>query len=77
MRTMKPNPVRTTWRLAVLGAVASVLSSPAPAAASSYWSGFKKFWGEYLADSNGVVTTALVVGAISLFIITRGKWVKK
>jgi hypothetical protein len=76
MRTMKPTHIRTTWRLAALAAVASALASPTPAAASQYWSGFKKFWGDYLADSNGVVTTALVVGAISLFIITRGKWAK-
>jgi hypothetical protein len=75
MRTMKPTHVRTTWRLAALGALASVLSAPAPAAAG-YWAGFKKFWGEYLADASGVVTTALIVGAISLFIITRGKWAK-
>ena len=76
MRTMKPTHFRTTWRLAALGAVASVLSAPAPAAASTYWAGFKKFWGEYIADSNGVVTTVLIVGAIALFIITRGKWAK-
>ena len=72
---MKRTQFKTTWRLAALGAVASALSSPTPAAAA-YWAGFKKFWADYLADSNGVVTTALIVGVISLFIITRGKWAK-
>jgi hypothetical protein len=52
---------------------------PAPACASglgTYWYGFKKFWGEIFGSVGGVVLIALVVGVISIFIITRGKWRK-
>jgi uncharacterized membrane protein len=42
----------------------------------TYWYGFKKFWGEVFGSVGGVVLIALVVGVISLFIITRGKWRK-
>lgn len=71
--------------LAVLAAVA-VLASPTPAAAadgapavfalSEYWHGFVEFWGGMLKKQNGIVMFALGIGAVSLFIITRGKWRK-
>jgi hypothetical protein len=67
----------TGWRPAALAAAGCLLFAPAPAlAGSGYWQGFKKFWTDYLGKTDGVVLTALVVGAISLFIITRGKWLK-
>jgi hypothetical protein len=43
---------------------------------AQYWYGFKQFWGEVFGSVGGVVLVVLVVGAISLFIITRGKWRK-
>jgi hypothetical protein len=52
---------------------------PSPVLASglgTYWYGFKKFWGEVFGSVGGVVLIALVVGVISIFIITRGKWRK-
>ena len=55
---------------------AAVFRSPAPAFAGQYWAGFKKFWSGYLGQTSGVVMTVVVVGAIALFIITRGKWGK-
>jgi hypothetical protein len=71
--------------LAVLATLA-VLLSPAPASAadgtpalfafSAYWDGFVEFWGGMLKKQNGIVMFALGVGAVSLFIITRGKWQK-
>jgi len=59
------------------GRCAAALSSTTPAlAGSGYWQGFKKFWSDYLSQTDGVVLTVLVIGAVSLIIITRGKWAK-
>ena len=55
----------------LLGCVA-----PTPVFASAYWTGFKRFWFDYVAQADGVVLVALLVGLASLFIITRGKWLK-
>ena len=75
-------------RLAVLALLVLVLSD-APAIAStsplhvahhpplaSYWEGFQEHWGAMLKKQNGVILLVLAVGAASLFIITRGKWLK-
>lgn len=43
---------------------------------ASYADGFVKYWGGVFKKQNGVVMIALVVGALCLFIITRGKWRK-
>ena len=48
----------------------------APVVGSAYWQGFVEFWAGGLKKQSGVVLTALGVGAVSLFIITRGKWQK-
>ena len=64
------------WQLAVLGAVGCLLVGSTPAFASGYWYGFKRFWTDYIAQTDGAILTAIVVGLISLFIITRGKWAK-
>jgi hypothetical protein len=67
--------------LALLVAL-GVVVTPSPAAASSggpvfgYWSEFLDHWGGYFKKQSGVVMIALGVGAVSLFIITRGKWKK-
>jgi len=67
---------RFPFLLALL-TVIFVLPSPALASGlGTYWYGFKKFWGEVFGSVGGVVLIALVVGVISLFIITRGKWRK-
>ena len=73
---MKLHPHRTGWRPAVLAAAGCLLVAPTPAFANGYWTGFQKFWSSYLANTSGVVGTVIVVGIISLFIITRGKWNK-
>jgi hypothetical protein len=44
--------------------------------AGSYWSGFIDHWSGVFQKQNGVVMGALVIGAVCLFIITRGKWKK-
>jgi hypothetical protein len=70
---------RTGWRPAALAAAGCLLFSPGPALAGgggAYWAGFKKYWLDFIGNPSGVVVTVIVVGAISLFIITRGKWIK-
>jgi hypothetical protein len=68
--------------LALLVVVSAVLT-PSPAAASvgnpvfaGYWSDFVDHWFGYFSKQQGVVLVALGVGAVSLLIITRGKWKK-
>jgi hypothetical protein len=73
---MKSNLNRTGWRPAVIAAAGCLLVAPTPVFAGGYWTGFQKFWSSYIANTSGVVMTALLVGLISLFIITRGKWSK-
>jgi hypothetical protein len=73
--------------LAVLGlalsqAPAQASSLPAAAALSSqplyatYWDGFVDHWGGKMKKQNGIIMLVLGVGVVSLFIITRGKWLK-
>ena len=42
----------------------------------SYIDGFIEHWGKFFKKQNGVIMIALGVGAVSLLIITRGKWAK-
>lgn len=58
-----------------------LLAGPAQAAPAnppfaSYWSGFLDFWADWFKNRNAVLFTALIVGALSIFIITRGKKLK-
>ena len=76
MSTMRRTLSRSTWRLAALAAVSLSLLVPTPAFAGGYWAAFAKYWSSFIADADGVIVTALVVGVISLLIITRGKWAK-
>ena len=41
-----------------------------------YWEGFKEYWISFIRRQDGVMLVALVVGAVSIFILTRGKWKK-
>ena len=77
----------TLRRLAAALALLLVLATAAPAAAAEpaaratpvlggYWTDFLNHWGGALKKQNGVVMVAIVVGLVSLFIITRGKWQK-
>jgi hypothetical protein len=66
-----------------LFAAAAILALASPAAASDgaplfggYWSQFVNHWTGYFGKQNGVIMFALGLGAVSLFIITRGKWKK-
>lgn len=78
----------TRPRFAPLAALAAltlaVTAGPAAAAApggaaplfGGYFRNFLDHWTGMLQKQNGVVLFALGVGAVSLFIITRGKWRK-
>jgi hypothetical protein len=72
----------TTRTLALLTLAALAVACTAnPAAAAdaplaSYWSGFIDHWSGAFKKQNGIVMFALLVGAVCLFVITRGKWRK-
>jgi hypothetical protein len=72
---MRNQSHRTGWRPAVLAAAGCLLLAPAKALAAggAYWSGFKRFWTDFLGDQDGVIVVVIVVGLISLLIITRVK----
>jgi hypothetical protein len=44
--------------------------------ASSYWARFKDHWLGFFQKQNGIIMLVLLVGAASIFVITRGKWKK-
>lgn len=43
---------------------------------ASFWGGFVDFWAKWFHNRNSVLFTVLVVGAVAIFIITRGKKLK-
>jgi len=61
-----------------------LLASPASAAmpvgeppfAASYVAGFLDFWANWFKNRNAVLFSVLIVGAVAVFIITRGKRLK-
>jgi hypothetical protein len=74
--------MNSTPRLFAL-AVLTLLLLAAPVAAGTggalfgnYWNSFLEFWKGMFQKQNGVVMGVLGVGAVALFIITRGKWQK-
>lgn len=83
-------PTHNRIRPALCGAAGAICATllcaaPAPAAdggsapvfaASGYWTRFVDFWLGGLREQNGIVLLIIGVGALSLFIITRGKWIK-
>lgn len=59
----------------------AVFAAPAAAADGSplllgYWSEFTDYWQGAFQKQNGIVVGISIIGALSLFIITRGKWLK-
>ena len=71
-------------RAALVALALALPAAPASAAAAAgpgplfggFASGFLDHWKDYFRKQNGIVMAALGVGAVSLFIITRGKWIK-
>lgn len=77
--TRTPRPVRAFALALILVANSAAPAQAAPPGAApplAYWGDFVDHWFGKLRRQNGVVVAALGVGAISLFIITRGKWLK-
>ncbi len=77
--------MNTRFRSFVIAAcLLLVLAAPAAAADpggsatvfGSYWRGFLDYWKAAFQKQNGVVMGVLGLGAVALFIITRGKWQK-
>jgi len=60
----------------LLGTPATAASGQGAPVFADYWSGFLEHWFGMLKKQNGVVVFVLGIGAVSLFIITRGKWKK-
>jgi len=50
------------------------LAFPAPSHAAGFWHGFQKHWSTFIAEQNGVVVLAVIVGIIGVLIICSGKW---
>lgn len=68
-------------RFAAVLFVLSVTAAPAlaagrPSAAGRYWRNFKEYWSTAFESQNAIVMVTLAVGAVAMFIITRGKWKK-
>jgi hypothetical protein len=81
MNTMKHSHILYRYllvaiALALSAAPAFATSSPAAPLFGRYWSDFLEHWGGVFQKQNGMILAALGVGAVSLFIITRGKWKK-
>ena len=75
LRTLALAPVAA---LAVLltAAPAGAAEAGGPALLAGYWTGFVDHWRGVFQKQNGIVLGTLVLGAVCLFIITRGKWRK-
>jgi hypothetical protein len=71
------------WTLILATLLVPLLASPAaasegggPAVFGSYWQSFVDYWKAFMQKQNGIVMAVLGLGAVALFIITRGKWQK-
>ncbi len=61
-----------------LGACGACQSTPGVYASSigGFWQGFTHYWSRLVTSVDGVVMMAIGLGALGIFIITRGKWIK-
>jgi hypothetical protein len=67
------NPVAANT---VGGTAANPASAETAPLLGSYKDGFIEYWSGVFKKQNGIVMGTLLVGALCLFIITRGKWRK-
>jgi hypothetical protein len=74
--------LQTALAVAFTAAPVAAADGTLPATAQSqalfagYWDNFFEHWASVFQKQNGIVMVALIVGAVCLFIITRGKWRK-
>jgi hypothetical protein len=72
------------WPLLFASLLIPLLAGPVAAAeaggtavfGASYWDAFVEYWKGFIQQQNGIVMAVLGLGAVALFIITRGKWQK-
>lgn len=80
MSRLSPYFVFALCLLAVLATTSpvSAAESGAPLFGTlrEYWRGFVDFWAGAFLKQNGIVMLVLGLGAVGIFIITRGKWKK-
>lgn len=82
MQRLRSNTARLAAIIALTGMlvfanpVSAASSSDALFARTSYIKRFKDYWGGVFKQQNGIVLIVMGVGAVSMFIITRGKWRK-
>jgi hypothetical protein len=74
---------RARGRAALAAAAVLALAGPAAAAGPStmfartgYFTRFVEYWSGLFKQSNGITLIVLAAGALSFYIITRGKWRK-
>jgi hypothetical protein len=67
---------RIPFLLAFAALFLAVSDASAASSVERFWVGFKSFWGGVFGSIGGIVGTALLIGAASVFILTRGKWLK-
>ena len=68
--------VERMMRFADLASIAIAVSAPFAMAGQSYIDGFINHWSNAFNNQSSIVMVALGVGAVGVFIITRGKWKK-
>ena len=73
--TLRPSALFAFALCAVLWAAAPAGAADAPLVAG-YWTEFYEHWVGVFRQQNGVVMLTLGIGAVCLFVITRGKWKK-
>ncbi len=76
LNTMKHVINRIRFAPVTVGTLAVLLLLPTPSFAAGFWSGFKNYWVGFIGAQNGIVMTVLGLGALGIFIVTRGKWRK-
>lgn len=62
--------------LLLLAGPARAADAPPPTLLAGFWGEFLDHWRGVFQKQNGIVMGTLLMGAICLFIITRGKWRK-
>ena len=73
-------PIQSAVGAPVRPPVAQSASQPMycalPIADAVSWSGFVRYWRNFVKSTDRVVLMVGIVAAAALFIITRGKWLK-
>ncbi len=74
--TLRPFTLFAVAACALLFAAGPAAAADSAPLVAGYWDEFYDHWSGVVKQQNGVVMLTLVIGAVCLFIITRGKWQK-